>query len=139
MKKLTIENIVKIFLISNPFLDILTAFGIHMFDFPITIGILFRFIFCLVSFFYLIFLYRGKEATKIRIIFIILISYLLSFTILVLVLKGPESFWYEMQGTFRSFYFLIILLLFWVLVQDDKKIIPKNYLYIIYFFCYYIP
>ena len=132
MKKLTIENIVKIFLISNPFLDIFTAFGIHMFDFPITIGIIFRFIFCLVSFFYLFFLYRGKQATKIRILLIILISYLLSFAILVLVLKSPESFWYEMQGTFRSFYFLIILLLFWALVQDDKKIIPKNYLYIIY-------
>ena len=53
MKKITIEKIIQLFLLSNPILDMLTAISSEVFHFDITIGIIVRVLFLVFACFYL--------------------------------------------------------------------------------------
>ena len=56
-----IEFIVKAFLLSSPFLDMLTAFALHVFKTDLTMGIVIKILFLIFSLIYLFFLYQGNN------------------------------------------------------------------------------
>ena len=56
-----IEFIVKAFLLSSPFLDMLTAFALHVLKTDFTMGIVIKILFLILSVIYLFFFYQGKK------------------------------------------------------------------------------
>ena len=132
MKKITIEKIIQLFLLSNPILDMLTAISSEVFHFDITIGIIVRVLFLVFSCFYLIFLYHGASRKKILFALGILFLYLVFFFGLTIASKGTGALFIEAQNTIKAFYFPILLLTFFALREEKKTIIPPNFIFIVY-------
>lgn len=132
MKKITIEKIIQLFLLSNPILDMLTAISSEVFHFDITIGIIVRVLFLVFSCFYLIFLYHGASRKKVLFALGILFLYLVFFFGLTIASKGTSALFIEAQNTIKAFYFPILLLTFFALREEKKTIIPPNFIFIVY-------
>ena len=132
MKKITIEKIIQLFLLSNPILDMLTAISSEVFHFDITIGIIVRVLFLVFSCFYLIFLYHGASRKKVLFALGILFLYLACFFGLTIASKGTSALFIEAQNTIKAFYFPILLLTFFALREEKKTIIPPNFIFIVY-------
>lgn len=137
-----IENIVKIFLLSCPFLDMITAFTLHYLKTSITIGVIVRFLFLFFSLVYLFFFYHGKEKKKYLLLASILSLYLSIFLLSILCLKGTSAFLYEGQNAVKTFYFPYLLLCFAAMMEEKLNVFPKkyfSYLLAVYLLGLFIP
>lgn len=132
MKKITMEKIIQLFLLSNPILDMLTAIGSQVFHFDLTIGMIVRVLFLAFACFYLLFLYHGTSKKKILFALGILLLYLIAFFSVTLSTKGFSALRIEGVNAIKTFYFPIILLTFFALFEERKKIVPKNFIPIVY-------
>lgn len=122
-----IEFIVKAFLLSSPFLDILTALALHVFKTDLTIGIVIRFLFLIFSVIYLYFFYQGKRKKLYKGFGLSLIIYILFFIGIVLVDKGSNALFYELKNVFKTFYFPFLLISFSAMFEEKMDIVPKKY------------
>ena len=122
-----IEFIVKAFLLSSPFLDMLTALALHVFKTDLTIGIVIRFLFLIFSVIYLFFFYQGKKKKLYKGFSLSLIIYILFFIGIVLVDKGSNALFYELKNVFKTFYFLFLLISFSAMFEEKMDIVPKKY------------
>ena len=122
-----IEFIVKAFLLSSPFLDILTAFALHVFKTDLTIGIVIRVLFLIFSVIYLFFFYQGGKNKLYKGFSLSLIIYILFFMGIVLVNKGSDVLFYELKNIFKTFYFPFLLISFSAMFEEKMNIVPKKY------------
>lgn len=126
-----IELIVKAFLLSSPFLDILTAFALHVFKTDITIGIIVRVLFLIFTIIYLFFFYNGKNKKLYKGLSISLITYIIFFLGIVLIDKGSNALLYELKNTVKTFYFPFLLINFRAMFEEKLEVVPKKYFYYI--------
>ena len=122
-----IEFIVKAFLLSSPFLDMLTAFALHVFKTDLTMGIVIRILFLIFSLIYLFFFYQGKKKKLYKGFSLSLIIYILFFMGIVLVNKGSDVLFYELKNVFKTFYFPFLLISFSAMFEKKLEIVPKKY------------
>ena len=122
-----IEFIVKAFLLSSPFLDMLIALALHAFKTDLTIGIVIRFLFLIFSIIYLFFFYQGKKKKLYKGFSLSLIIYILFFIGIVLVDKGSNALFYELKNVFKTFYFPFLLISFSAMFEEKMDIVPKKY------------
>lgn len=122
-----IEFIVKAFLLSSPFLDMLTAFALHVFKTDLTIGIVIRVLFLIFSVIYLFFFYQGGKNKLYKEFSLSLIIYILFFMGIVLVNKGSDVLFYELKNVFKTFYFPFLLISFSAMFEEKMNIVPKKY------------
>ncbi len=122
-----IEFIVKAFLLSSPFLDMLTALALHVFKTDLTIGIVIRFLFLIFSVIYLFFFYQGKKKKLYKGFSLSLIVYILFFIGIVLVDKGSNALFYELKNVFKTFYLPFLLIGFSAMFEEKMDIVPKKY------------
>ena len=122
-----IEFMVKAFLLSSPFLDMLTALALHVFKTDLTIGIVIRFLFLIFSIIYLFFFYQGKKKKLYKGFSLSLIIYILFFMGIVLVDKGSNALFYELKNVFKTFYFPFLLISFSAMFEEKMDIVPKKY------------
>ena len=122
-----IEFIVKAFLLSSPFLDMLTAFALHVFKTDLTIGIVIRVLFLIFSVIYLFFFYQGGKNKLYKGFSLSLIIYILFFMGIVLVNKGSDVLFYELKNVFKTFYFPFLLISFSAMFEEKMNIVPKKY------------
>lgn len=139
MKKY-IPKLLFIFLLLQPFLDI--AAGIStILNFPNIIGILVRFSFLLFCAWYSFFLTKNHKKET-RIYLILLASYLCIFITYTIISKDTSVFFYELQNTMNAFYFPIIFVAIYQMVEDyNIKIKAKHIaiLFTIYLFFVFFP
>lgn len=122
-----IEFIVKAFLLSSPFLDMLTAFALHVFKTDLTMGIVIKILFLILSVIYLFFFYQGKKKKLYKGFSLSLIIYILFFMGMVLVNKGSDVLFYELKNVFKTFYFPLLLISFSAMFEKKLEIVPKKY------------
>lgn len=122
-----IEFIVKAFLLSSPFLDMLTALMIHVFKSNLTIGIITRFLFLIFSIIYLFFIYKGKNKRLYNTFSLLLITYIILFMGITLLDKGSNVLLYELKNTLKTFYFPFLLISFSAMFEKKLDIVPKKY------------
>lgn len=137
-----IELIVKAFLLSSPFLDILTALSLHVFKTDLTIGIVIRVLFLIFSVIYLFFFYQGEKKKLYKGFSLSLIIYILFFIGIVLVDKGSNALFYEVKNVFKTFYFPFLLISFSAMFEEKMDIVPKkyfSYMMFIYLLGIFIP
>lgn len=122
-----IEFIVKAFLLSSPFLDMLTAFALHVLKTDLTMGIVIKILFLILSVIYLFFFYQGKKEKLYKGFSLSLIIYILFFMGIVLVNKGSDVLFYELKNVFKTFYFPFLLIGFSAMFEKKLEIVPKKY------------
>ena len=122
-----IEFIVKAFLLSSPFLDMLTAFALHVLKTDLTMGIVIKILFLILSVIYLFFFYQGKKKKLYKGFSLSLIIYILFFMGIVLVNKGSDVLFYELKNVFKTLYFPFLLISFSAMFEKKLEIVPKKY------------
>ena len=122
-----IEFIVKAFLLSSPFLDMLTAFALHVFKTDLTMGIVIKILFLIFSLIYLFFFYQGNKKKLYKGFSLSLIIYILFFMGIVLVNKGSDVLFYELKNVFKTLYFPFLLISFSAMFEKKLEIVPKKY------------
>lgn len=132
------KNMIKIlylFLFLQPFLDVLTSFGIHVLKINVTVGMIVRSLFLLFLGYY--FLTHGtlKKKKWMMIYFLFLACYLIGFIVCLALYKNESVIWYELQGLIRTFYFPVLLLLIWHISKDQQNSFSLKQ-YIVIIFCY---
>ena len=137
-----INKIFTIFLFSQPIIDVLTAISLTVFKIDLTIGMILRIIFMLFGIYYIFFITKSHKR-KISIIYLLLIIlYMISFTINILVLKGTSALSYEIKKLIKTFYFPIMLTFIYNLYDENKITINIKTLiklFIIYLSFVFIP
>ncbi len=119
------------FLLSQPFIDVLTSFVLRELTIPFTIGIIFRIGFLLFLIYYFFFVYKGNKL-KIEKYLLFFLTYAFLFLGYSFLSKGTQSLFQETQGLFRSFYFPLLLVFCYPILHTKKESLPKNsILYII--------
>ena len=133
------RNIFLLFLYLQPFLDVLTAWGINYFQMNLTIGIIVRLLFLVFLFYCFLFLSHDQEKKKEGYYLGALLLYAIGFASLILIKKGTGAFLYEMQGSFRSFYFPIALLFMYSIQKGrNEKIDLRHYVRILMIYVFFI-
>ena len=122
-----IELIVKAFLLSSPFIDMLTAFALHSLKIDLTMGIIVRVLFLIFSLWYLFFIYKGEQKKLYKGFSFSLIIYIALFFGIVLLDKGKGAIIYEAKNTIKTFYFPFLLITFSAMFEEKLDIIPKKY------------
>lgn len=127
------ELFIKLFLVLNPFIDLLTSLCIHVLNINLTIGIIFRFIFMLICIYYLLFI-NSNKLIKGYIVF--LIFYILLYSLNILSLKSKTDFIYDLKQVIKVFYFPVILITFYKFF--DRKDMNKYFKLLIKVLCIYL-
>lgn len=118
-EKLGIEDIVGIFLIISPFVDILTSLSVTYFNTGATIGTSVRSLFLLYFIYYTLF--RGTTKYKTSIIYLLLILfYSALFIINIYINKGMMFVVPEFKFLIKAFYFPILSIAFFNYYKDHK-------------------
>ncbi len=113
-----LKNLVYIFILIGPLVDLLTSVMIRVYDFNFTIGVIFRGIFLLIMLIYIIFFNKSKYK-KISLIYIGLLAL---FSCIYLLLR--ESIFTEFKYLFKYLYFPITLIGL-VNLNDETKFNTK--------------
>ena len=117
-----IDKIITTFICIQPIIDVLTAIMLHN-NMSFTIGIVIRIAFLLFMVFYLLISTKNKK--KYLIYLSITFIYILLFMINTITQKGIESIWYELQNTFKCFYFPIMFICIYNCYKKNKTDIGK--------------
>ena len=133
-----IDKIITTFIWIQPIIDVLTAIMLHN-NMSFTIGIIIRIAFLLFMVFYLLISTKNKK--KYLIYLSITFIYILLFMINTITQKGIESIWYELQNTFKCFYFPIMFICIYNCYKKNKKDISKmlSNLFVIYLLFILVP
>lgn len=134
--KKNINIIIAIFILIQPFLDLLTGICIHTLKVNITIGIIVRVLFLLFIMLIVIFMFKKK---KLLIPYLIIGLYSIFYIIGILVYKDGHLF-QELQGLVKTFYFPLMFISLYSI--NDKVKISKMTLFtslFIYLILIFVP
>lgn len=123
--KKNINNIISIFILIGPILDLLTGICIHTLKISFTIGIIVRVLFLLFICIVTIFIFKKK---KLIIPYLIIGLYFILYILGIILFKKIGLF-YEIQGLVKVFYFPIVFLSLYSIkdkVDIDNKILIKT-------------
>ena len=127
--KKNINKIIGVFLLLQPFLDLLTGICIHRFNLNITIGIVVRIIFLLFICFVVIFIFKKK---KVIIPYLIIGLYFIFYFIGLKIYKDT-IYLSEIQNLIKVFYFPILLISLYS-IKDEIRISNLTFFTIIFFY-----
>lgn len=134
--KNNLSKIIKIFILMQPFIDLLTGILIHN-NINLTIGIIIRTIFLAFIMFITVFIYKKKNALF---VYLALASYSIFYLLGIIIYKDGVGLFYEVQGLFKVIYFPILLYSLYCLKDHIKIDINTLYLtLIIYILMIFIP
>lgn len=136
-----IKKIIIIYIYTQPLLDVSAAISTNYLNIP-TISSIIRLIFLMLSILYLIFIDKTKNKKQNILFIILLITYIITFSISTIIYKEPQALTYELKNTINTFYFPVILItLLSIFEQYNLKIKLKNIIitYIIYLIFIIIP
>ncbi len=136
-----IKKIIIIYIYAQPLLDVSAAISTNYLNIP-TISSIIRLIFLMLSILYLIFIDKTKNKKQNILFIILLITYIITFSISTIIYKEPQALTYELKNTINTFYFPVILItLLSIFEQYNLKIKLKNIIitYIIYLIFIIIP
>lgn len=115
--KKNINNIISIFLILSPILDLLTGICIHTLKINLTIGIIVRLLFLIFISLVVIFIFKKKNIiTPYLIIGLYFIFYILG----IIIYKDGIGLFTEIQGLIKVFYFPIIFIALYNIKEEIK-------------------
>ena len=131
-----ISKIVSFFILLQPILDLITGLCVNLFDFNITVGIIIRILFLALIMYVTTFVFKKKLSLW---IYISIIFYSILYLIGIIIYKD-WSYFAEIQGLVKAFYFPIILISLYEL-RDKIKI--NNLTLVVtlftYLICIFIP
>lgn len=131
MKK-NINNIISIFILISPILDLLTGICIHTLKINLTIGIIVRVLFLLFITIVTIFIFKKK---KLIIPYLIIGLYFILYILGIILYKNSIGLFFEIQNLVKVFYFPIIFLSLYSIKDkvdiDNKILIKVLFLYLI--------
>lgn len=133
-------KILLFFLFLQPIIDMLTAISLRLFNNSFVIGLGIRFIFMIYMVYYSMFLTKEKNKYR-KIYFLLILIYIVLFSINILYSKGINTLAYELKSTIKGFYFPIIVSCLISFFYDNKdiNIMIFSKLFIIYFLGVLIP
>ena len=131
-----ISKIVSFFILLQPILDLITGLCVNLFDFNITVGIIIRILFLALIMYVTTFVFKKKLSLW---VYISIIFYSILYLIGIIIYKDG-SYFAEIQGLVKAFYFPIILISLYEL-RDKIKI--NNLTLVVtlftYLVCIFIP
>ena len=131
-----ISKIVSIFILLQPILDLITGLCVNLLDFNITIGIIIRILFLALIMYVTTFVFKKKLSLW---IYISIIFYSIFYLIGIFIYKDG-SYFTEIQGLVKAFYFPILLISLYE-IRNEIKI--SNLTLVItlftYLMCIFIP
>ena len=131
-----ISKIVSFFILLQPILDLITGLCVNLFDFNITVGIIIRILFLALIMYVTTFVFKKKLSLW---VYISIIFYSILYLIGIIIYKDG-SYFAEIQGLVKAFYFPIILISLYEL-RDKIKI--NNLTLVVtlftYLICIFIP
>lgn len=116
--KKNISNIISIFILLSPILDLLTGICIHTLKINLTIGIIVRVLFLIFIVFVVIFIFKKK---KILIPYLIIGIYFILYILGVIIYKDKIGLFSEIQGLVKVFYFPIVFIALYN-IKDEIRI-----------------
>jgi len=116
--KKNISNIISIFLLISPILDLLTGVCIHTLKINFTIGIIVRLLFLVFIALVVIFIFKKK---KIIISYLIIGLYFILYILGVIIYKDGVGLFTEIQGLVKVFYFPIVFIALYN-IKDEIRI-----------------
>jgi len=116
--KKNINTIIALFILIQPFLDLITGICIHTLKINLTIGIIVRVLFLLFIVIITIFIFKKK---KIIISYLIIGLYFILYTIGIIVFKDGVGLFKEIQGLIKVFYFPILFISLYA-IRDKIRI-----------------
>lgn len=111
------NNIIGIFLIISPILDLMTGLNLHSFSFPLTIGMIIRMLFLLLIFIITYFCFNKK---KVIIPYIIVGIFSLFFITGMFIYNEEEFLLKEIQNLIKTFYFPLLFSSLFFIRKDIK-------------------
>lgn len=133
-------KILIIYLLLQPFLDVIAGLS-NMISMPNIIGIIVRFSFLIFCGIYLFF-FTDNYKKKNRIYLILIILYLIAFTIYTITTKDLNVIMYELQNTMNAFYFPITFIAIYQMIKEYNIEIKSSHivtLFSIYLLFVFIP
>lgn len=115
-----IEMIIILFILLGPIFDCVTALSLHLFHTSFTGIMVMKVLFLGILLYDLLFISQCKHRNKIRWMIVAILIYMVMFTIQIFVQKGMDVFLYEGQSMLRTFFFPIVLLVFYNLYLEDR-------------------
>ena len=109
MKKVikdNLNNILVIFILLQPILDLITGLCIHLFNINLTFGIVIRMLFLIFIMYTSAFVYKKKKSL---IVYSVIIIYSIFYLLGIILFKDTSYLFRETQGLLRVFYFPILL------------------------------
>ena len=116
--KKNISNIISIFLLISPILDLLTGICIHTLKINLTIGIIVRFLFLIFIALVVIFIFKKK---KIIIPYLIIGLYFILYILGMIIYKNGVGLFSEIQGLVKVFYLPIVFIALFN-IKDEIRI-----------------
>ncbi len=135
-------NIIIIFLIAQPLLDLVTSLMVRFTDVHITIGIVIRALFLVALVIYYVFAFKSKHKKKVLVYLGVVFIYVICFLAIVIFQKGSGSLFAEVKSLFKTFYFPIILICLFDILYTNREHINTKYITItalIYFVLILLP
>ena len=135
--KKNFNTLLIIFILLQPILDLITGFGIHVWNMNVTLGIVIRIIFLIIILYAVMFIYKKKENWK---YYGLLIIYGLLYILGIVIFKDGTGLFSEIQGLCRVFYFPVLLIALYS-VKDEIKISKMTLMVILvtYLICILVP
>ena len=131
-----IGKIISVFILLQPILDLITGLSVNLLDFNITIGIIVRIMFIALIMYVTTFIFKKKLSLW---IYISIIFYSILYLIGIIIYK-EGSYFAEIQGLVKAFYFPILLISLYEL-RDNIKVnnLTLVITLFIYLICIFIP
>lgn len=131
-----IGKIISVFILLQPILDLITGLSVNLLDFNITIGIIVRIMFLALIMYVTTFIFKKKLSLW---IYISIIFYSILYLIGIIIYK-EGSYFAEIQGLVKAFYFPILLISLYEL-RDNIKVnnLTLVITLFIYLICIFIP
>lgn len=132
--KVSKEHLIKIFsvfILLQPFIDILTSLNIRYFPTTLTVGVIVRFAFIGFIGFYLLFVYNGKQKRLVKTFFLVISLYGVIFIAHTVSVNGMSVFITNLKMFLKLFYFLYVLLLAYVLWIEFNYVVSDKIIAIV--------
>jgi hypothetical protein len=107
------------FILLQPFLDVATNFILKNFDFPITVGVVVRMVFMVVSFLFVMTYFKRQNEKKMMLLNLAALAYLALNFIVNFIWKDNFSFMAEAEFLAKTAYPLQLFLVFYVVLKNN--------------------
>lgn len=135
-------NLLEIFIIMSPLIDLITSLSIRFLNFTFTFGMIIRFLFLLFLLCYLFFYSKSKYKKSSIILLVILLFFSVCNLLNMYFLKGFINLFLEVKILLKTFYFPISLIVLFNYFSERKrelKIRTFNTVSIIYLMLIFVP